>query len=48
MMNKLLMVLLLCGIASASAEVQWLDRIVAIAGDDVVSQLELQREALAL
>lgn len=48
MMNKLFLLLILLAASTAQAEVQWLDRIVAIAGDDVVTQLELQREGLTI
>lgn len=48
MMNRLFLIGLFCASSAVSAEVQWIDRIVAIAGDDVVSQLELQREAVTV
>lgn len=48
MMNKNFLLLILLATSAAQAEVQWLDRIVAIAGDDVVTQLELQREGLTI
>ena len=49
MMNKIaLVMIMLLAATSLQAEVQWLDRIVAIVGDDVVTQLELQQEGAAI
>jgi len=48
MMNRLLLLMILLAVSPAQAELQWLDRIVAIAGDDVITQLELQKEGLRI
>ncbi|HID83113.1 MAG TPA: molecular chaperone SurA [Chromatiales bacterium] len=48
MMNKIFPLLILLATSAVQAEVQWLDRIVAIAGDDVVTQLELQKEGMTI